>query len=93
MTKFIKREDGIWDAPNCSECCSDCSGPEEDCTCPADLEGDCDKCIFKNGYKKCGECHTNSRTKNDEYIQMGYSWMCDKCIEHWLNIKEEKYND
>lgn len=28
MSKFIKREDVVWDAPNCSECCSDCSARE-----------------------------------------------------------------
>lgn len=85
MSIFIKRDDGIWDAPNCSECCSDCSACDEDCEdCPLVFEGSCDNCIFKNGHKKCGECHTNERTKNDEYIQMGYSWMCDECIAKWI---------
>lgn len=82
--KFIKDKNGFWDAPNCHECCSDCSACEEDCECPLDLgEEDCSNCVFRNGYKKCGECYTNSRTENEKYIQMGYWWMCDECITKW----------
>lgn len=80
--KFIRREDGVWDAPNCYECCSDCSGCEEGCECPLDVQGSCNNCIFVNGYKKCTECCSNSRTQDEKYIQMGYWYMCDECIKN-----------
>lgn len=81
--RFIRREDGIWDAPNCYECCSDCSGCEEDCKCPLDLgEDDCNNCIFNKGYKKCRECCKNPRTKKEKHIVKGYWYMCDDCISN-----------
>lgn len=80
MCKFIKLKNGMWNAPNCCECCNDCSGGSEDCKCPLDFEGNCNNCIFKNGYKKCSECCTNPRTKNKLHYETGYWHMCDECI-------------
>lgn len=50
MIRF-KLINGTYDAENCTECCADCS---DTCgsDCPADIEDSCDKCIFKNGFKK-----------------------------------------
>lgn len=90
MSKFIKNEDGIWDAPNCHECCCDCNHPEEECECPRvflDKE-DCNDCIFKNGYKKCRECCTNPQTDKEEYIRLGFWWMCNECVEKLLQKYE-----
>lgn len=83
--KFKLNENGIWDAPNCYECCSDCSACEEDCKCPLELgEDTCDNCIFNKGYKKCSECCTNPRTKDKKHFETGYWHMCDECIKKYI---------
>ena len=81
MRKFVKNENGIWDEPNCYECCSDCSAVGENCECPLDFEDTCEDCIFIKGYKKCSECCSNARTENKKYIRLGYWHLCDSCIE------------
>lgn len=79
--KFIQLENGKWDAPNCFECCSDCSACGEDCKCPLELgEKTCENCIFDKGYKKCSECKKNPRTTNKKHYQTGLFHMCDECI-------------
>lgn len=85
---FWKNKDGIWDAPNCSECCSDCSEGDEDCTCPLDFGESCENCIFKDEYTKCRECCTNPRTQNEKYIQLGYFTMCDDCIKKYTKQED-----
>ena len=88
-TCFILTETGIWDSPCYVECASDSSDSCDHGPCPLEFEGTCDRCIFKAGYKKCGECRANERTAR--YAHTGYYWMCDACIEKfeieaWLVI-------
>lgn len=48
----FKLVDGKWiGGDNCRECCADCSSCCES-DCPSDIEGSCDRCEFKGGYKK-----------------------------------------
>lgn len=50
-TKF-KLIDNKWiGGKYCRECCADCSSCCES-DCPADIEGSCDRCEFKKGYKR-----------------------------------------
>lgn len=48
--KFILKNDK-WINNECHGCCSDCSGY---CglDCPFDIDNSCERCEFKNGFKK-----------------------------------------
>lgn len=47
----FKLINNVWMSESCTECCVDCSSYCE-LNCPEDIDGSCDRCEFKNGYKK-----------------------------------------